>query len=32
MAGLFLVGLGVVVLGVARKREEIERMRWPDEA
>jgi len=29
--GLFLIAMGLVVLGAARRRQEIERLVWPDE-
>jgi hypothetical protein len=31
MLGVFLVVAGLMFLGAARRREEIERLAWPDE-
>jgi len=31
MMGIFLVLAGVVLLGAARRRQQIERLLWPDE-
>jgi hypothetical protein len=31
MAGLFCLASGVILLAAARRRGELERLRWPDE-
>jgi hypothetical protein len=31
LVGVFLIAFGVVMLGAARRRHEIERLLWPDE-
>jgi len=29
--GVFLIAIGIVLVGAARRRREIERLAWPDE-
>jgi hypothetical protein len=31
MLGIFSIALGLVMLGLARRRQEVERLLWPDE-
>jgi hypothetical protein len=31
MLGIFCIGMGLVLLGLARRRQEVERLLWPDQ-